>query len=355
MKNPFGEILPLCRPAMEEAERRWASIAKPLGSLGSLERLVVRLAGISGSSRLDFSKRCNLVFCADNGVVEEGVSQTDSSVTRVVSANLAGGRASANLLGQLCGCDVFPVDIGLNTPLEIPGILDRNIRRGTGNIAREPAMTWQELLEAVETGVSLVEEKKRQGYQIICTGEMGIGNTTTSSAVTAVLLDLEPARVTGRGAGLSSEGLSRKVEAVRRAIEINRPDASNPLEVVQKVGGLDIAALTGVFLGGAIHRVPVVADGFISGTAALAACRFCPPVKDFLIGSHISGEPGGRLVLQALGTDTFLDCGLRLGEGTGAILLLPLLDATLKIYREMDTFEDIAIRRYQPFEEEEKG
>lgn len=352
MKIQLEEIEPLCRTAMEEAEKRWASIAKPLGSLGSLEGLIVRLAGISGTGHLDFSHRCNLVMCADNGVVAEGVSQTDSSVTTVVSTNLAEGRASANLFGALYGCDVLAVDVGLKTPSTSPKILNRNIRRGTDNIALGPAMSREEAVQAVQIGMDLVKEKKEQGYQILCTGEMGIGNTTTSSAVTAVLLNLEPSLVTGRGAGLSEKGLSQKVKVIRRAIEVNQPNPSHPLEVVQKVGGLDIAALTGVFLGGALYRVPVVIDGFISGTAALTACRICPKVKDFLVGSHISGELGGQLLTKALGIDTYLDCGLRLGEGTGAILILPLLDAALKIYREMDTFEEIAIRRYQPFDKE---
>ena len=333
---------------MARAKARWDSIAKPLGSLGLLEEAVIRIAGIAGTPDPDLSRRAVVVMCADNGVVEEGVTQTGQEVTAVVTENMSAGDTSVCRMARLAGAEVIPVDIGVARPVSGPRILQKNIRRGTANMTRGPAMSREEAVRALLTGVDLVRELAGEGYGLLATGEMGIGNTTTASAVVSVLLGRSPAEVAGRGAGLSDEGLSRKVRAIETAIAVNRPGPSDPLDVLAKVGGLDLAGLAGVFLGGAVCRVPVLVDGFISAAAALLAGRLCPDAAGYMLGSHASAEPAGRMVLEELGLTPFLYAGMRLGEGTGAVAVMPLLDMGLAVYREMSTFEEIAIEAYQP-------
>lgn len=334
--------------AREEAKARWDSIAKPLGSLGLLEEAVVRIAALTGSARVELDKRCVSVFCADNGVVAEGVTQTGSEVTAVVMENFTHGDASVCAMARAAHCDVIPVDIGVASDVSGPGLIVHKLGYGTENIARGPAMTREQALDALMFGISLVGELKRKGYRIIATGEMGIGNTTTSSAVTASLLGLPAEEVTGRGAGLSTEGLARKIKVVERALVVNHPDPADGIDVLAKVGGFDLAGLAGVFLGGAVHRVPVLIDGFISATAALAAARICPEAESAMLASHLSDEPAASLALDALGLRPLITAGMCLGEGTGAVAALPLLDMALAVYREMSTFQEIEIDAYQP-------
>ena len=343
-----ASIQPLDHRAMAEAKRRWDSIAHPLGSLGLLERDLIQIAGITGSADVDLSKRAVVVMCADNGVVAEGVTQTGQEVTAIVTENMSKGDTSVCRMAKVAGAEVIPVDIGVARPVAGEHIRQSCVRRGTANMTQGPAMTQEEAAKALLTGVSLVEELKKEGYQLLATGEMGIGNTTTASAMVSVLLGKDPEEVTGRGAGLSTEGLRRKVQAIRTAIAVNQPNPADPLDVLHKVGGLDIAGLAGVFLGGAIYRVPVLVDGFISSAAALMAASFCPLVKDYMLGSHASNEPAGRMVLEALGLTPFLYAGMCLGEGTGAVAVMPLLDMALSVYREMATFDEIEVEAYQP-------
>ena len=343
-----ASIRPLDQRAMAEAKRRWDSIAHPLGSLGLLERDIIQIAGITGSADVDLSRRAVVVMCADNGVVAEGVTQTGQEVTAIVTENMSKGDTSVCRMAKVAGAEVIPVDIGVAQPATGERIRQSCVRRGTANMTQGPAMTREEAAKALLTGVSLVEELKKEGYQIFATGEMGIGNTTTASAVVSVLLGKDPLEVTGRGAGLSTEGLQRKIQAIRTAIAVNQPNPADPLDVLHKVGGLDIAGLAGVFLGGAIHRVPVLVDGFISSAAALLAASFCPLAKDYMLGSHASNEPAGRMVLEALGLTPFLYAGMCLGEGTGAVAVMPLLDMALSVYREMATFDEIEVEAYQP-------
>ncbi len=342
------QIRPLDETAMAETSRRWDAIAHPLGSLGLLEENLIRIAGITGSAKIDLSRRAVVVMCADNGVVEEGVTQTGQEVTAIVTENMSAGDASVCAMARTAKADVVPVDIGVARPVAGERIRQRAVRRGTANMTRGPAMTRQEAEQAVLTGIDLVKELKGAGYTLLATGEMGIGNTTTSSAVAAVLMGLPPAGVTGRGAGLSSEGLARKIRAIETALAVNRPDPADPLDVLAKVGGLDICGLAGVFLGGGISHVPVLVDGFISSVAALAAVRLCPAVREYMLASHASDEPAGSLVLDELGLRPFLYAGMRLGEGTGAVAVMPLLDAGLAVYRDMCTFEATDIEAYQP-------
>lgn len=344
----------LSEQAMGEARQRWDNIAKPPGSLGKIEQAIVKIAGIAGTSRPDLSKKAVVVLCADNGVVAQGVTQSDSVVTAIMADQFTKGMSSVCIMAKSIGADVFPVDIGIARSMDNPLLLDRKIRFGTGDIATGSAMTRDEAAKAVETGVVLAGELKAKGYGIIATGDMGIGNTTTSSAVASVLLCEPVEAMTGKGAGMDKEGLARKVHAIEKAIALNRPASSDALDVLAKVGGLDIAGMAGLFIGGAVHGIPVVIDGFISAVAALAACRIEPACRDFMLPSHVSAEPGARRVLEALGMDPLLDCGMRLGEGTGAVLGMAVLETGLAVYRDMVTFGDIDIGKYVHFTEDGK-
>ena len=340
-------IGPLDKNAMAEAQRRWDSIAHPLNSLGMLERDIIRIAGITGDPNVDLSKKAVVAMCADNGVVAEGVTQTGQEVTAIVTENMSKGDTSVCCMARVAGAEVIPVDIGVARPVTGENIRQCCVRRGTANMTKGPAMSREEAAKAVMTGILLVEELKQVGFRLLATGEMGIGNTTTSSAIVSVLLGKDPAEVTGRGAGLTSEGLERKIQAIRTAIAVNQPDSADSLDVLHKVGGLDIAGLAGVFLGGAIHRVPVLVDGFISSAAALVAAAICPAAKDYMLASHASNEPAGRMVLETLGLTPFLHAGMCLGEGTGAVAVMPLLDMGAAVYREMCTFAATDIEAYE--------
>ncbi len=350
LQEILAAIRPINQQAAQEAKRRWDSIAKPLNSLGLLEQAVIRIAAMTGSSQVRLDRRGLVVMCADNGVVAEGVTQTGQEVTALVTENFYKGETSAAIMAKMANCDLIPVDIGVAREVAGEGLIHHKIAYGTGNIAQGPAMTRTQAVEAVEFGANLAYELAGQGYRILCTGEMGIGNTTTASAVTSVLLNLDPAQVTGRGAGLSSEGLSRKVQAIRRALKVNQPRSDDPLDLVAKVGGYDLAGLCGVFLGGALAGIPVVVDGFISGAAALLAVRLCPLVKGYLLASHCSAEPAGRYVLEALELEPVITAKMCLGEGTGAVALLPLLDLALGVYDGMSTFQEISMESYQPLD-----
>ena len=347
LTQQLAQIGPLDQRAMEEAQRRWDSIAHPLHSLGLLERDIVRIAGITGSADMDLSKKAVVVMCADNGVVAQGVTQTGQDVTAIVTENMSKGDTSVCCMSRVAGAEVIPVDIGVAKPVTGARIRQKCVRRGTADMTQGPAMTREEAAQAVMTGLELVGELKEAGYRILATGEMGIGNTTTSSAIVSVLLGKEAAEVTGRGAGLSTEGYQKKIAAVERAIALNRPDPADGLDVLHKVGGLDIAGLAGIFLGGAVHHIPVLVDGFISSAAALTAAAICPACRDYMLGSHASNEPAGRMVLEALGLHPFLFAEMCLGEGTGAVAVMPLLEMGAAVYRGMCTFEATDIEAYQ--------
>ncbi len=347
LQEVVSQIKPADQGVMAAARAHWDTVAHPLNSLGLLEDAVVRIAGASGTAAVDITKRAVVAMCADNGVVAEGVTQSGQDVTAIIAENMGRGTSSVCRMGRVAGADVVPVDIGVAVPVTVGKILQRNIRRGTADLAVEPAMSRAECERAILVGVEVVKDLVDQGYRLLATGEMGIGNTTTSAAVASVLLSREAEEVTGRGAGLSTEGLRRKVDAIRRGIAVNRPDASDPVDTVSKVGGLDIAGLMGVFLGGALYHVPVLIDGFISSVSALAAARLCPAALDYMLASHASNEPAGKMVLEALGLEPFLYARMCLGEGTGAVAVIPLLDMALAMYREMSSFSDINIDAYE--------
>ena len=347
LKTLLSGITPPDEAARAAAHAHWAGLAKPLGGLGALETLLEDAAALTGSAALDVSRRAVLVLCSDNGVVAQGVSQTDQSVTRAVAENLAARRTSVCQMARTAHCDVVPVDMGMAGD-PVPGVADCRIAAGTADFTQGPAMTRAQAVEAVGRGIRLVQEQKAAGVQLLATGEMGIGNTTTSSAVAAVLLGQPVERMTGRGAGLSDEGLARKVDAICRGILRNEPDPTDPLDVLTKLGGFDLAGLCGVFLGGALEGVPVVMDGFISGVAALCAVRLCPAAAKAVFASHCSSEPAARLVLDALGKAPLLTAGLHLGEGTGAVASLPLWDMALAVYDHCYSFAEGGSTPYTP-------
>ena len=287
-------------------------------------------------------------MCADNGVVEEGVTQCGQEVTATVAENFLDEKSCVAIMCRRAGTKICPVDIGM--AVDTPRVEKRKIAYGTKNMAKEPAMTREQAVAAIEVGIAKAEELHAQGYEILATGEMGIGNTTTSSAMTAVYLGLDVETVTGRGAGLSSHGLQRKIHAIKQAIAVNQPDPEDPLDVLAKVGGLDIAGMCGLFLGGAAQQMPVVMDGFISQVAALTAVRLVPECADYILASHVSEEPGANILLKALEKDAFLTCGMRLGEGSGAVALFPILDFASDIYHKMSTFVQADIVEYQPLD-----
>jgi nicotinate-nucleotide--dimethylbenzimidazole phosphoribosyltransferase len=327
------------------ARQHWDTLAKPLGSLGVLEENVTKIAALSGKRQL--SRRTLLVFCSDNGVVAQGVSQSDASVTTAVAAALGRGDSTVNFMAKTANCTVLPVDIGMLEPTP-PGVQKEKRMPGTHDITLGPAMTRETCIRVIETGFRLAEQQIKNGADILLLGEMGIGNTTTSAAVASVLLHQSPEELTGRGAGLSSDGLQRKIHAIDRAIQKNQPNPEDPIDVLSKIGGLDLAALCGVCLCGAKNQVPVLLDGVITNTAALCAVRLCPAVQGALIASHVSQEPAAKLLLAALALQPCISAGLHLGEGSGAVLALPMLDQALAVYNSGHTFDALGINAYVP-------
>lgn len=340
------QIAPPDAEASARAKAHWDGIAKPLNGLGKLETMIECIAGLTGTEQVHLRKRAVAVLCADNGIVAEGVTQTDASVTATMARRIAEHKSSVCLMAQTARADVFAVDLGMNTRVE--GVLDRSVGRGTANMSKGPAMTREQAMQAIANGVSLAKEWKGRGYSILVTGEMGIGNTSTSSAIASVLLGLSVESVTGRGAGLSDEGLQRKRDAIKRAIEVNRPDPLDALDVLTKIGGFDLAGLAGLYIGAAIERLPIVIDGFPSSVAALAASRLVPECRIAMLASHCSAEPAARAIMDELGLDPILFADMKLGEGTGAVCLLPLLDAALAVYHGSVTFADTGIAQYVP-------
>ena len=346
LKTLLSGITPPDKAARAAAHAHWAGLAKPLGGLGALETLLEDAAALTGSAALDVSRRAVLVLCSDNGVVAQGVSQTDQSVTRAVAENLAARRTSVCQMARTAHCDVVPVDMGMAGD-PVPGVADCRIAAGTADFTQGPAMTRAQAVEAVGRGIRLVQEQKAAGVQLLATGEMGIGNTTTSSAVFSVLQQLPPEQVTGRGAGLSGAGLRHKVEVIAKAIALHQPDRNDVLDVLSKVGGLDICGMAGAFLGGAVYHVPVLIDGFISAVAANCAVRLAPLCRQYLFASHCSREPAGKLALEALGLRAYLDCDMCLGEGTGGVIGAKLFDFALAAYGEIVGFDAVGIAPYE--------
>lgn len=336
----------------------WNSLCKPVGGFGALEEMISRIGAIQRTEHPKISKAAVVIMGADNGVAAEGVSQCGSEVTRQVLRNMAEKKSSVCIMSKFRQADVIPVDIGMNEPAFSPGeeikgdgVLERPVRRGTGDIAKGPAMSREEAVSAIRTGIDLAWLLKEKGYQILVPGEMGIGNTTTSTTCLCALFGLDPAEVTGPGAGLSGEGVRHKTAVIRRALEVNFPGgkgSSDIPDILSKVGGLDIAGMTGLFLGAASSGMPAVVDGFITALSAYMATCMSGHAREYMIQSHGSSEPGGRILMEALGFDPYLHLGMHLGEGTGAALMLPLLDEALYVYENLPSFGDSGIEAYKP-------
>ncbi len=344
LQQIIRQIKPLDAEAMRLARARQDQLTKPQGSLGRLEELSIQVAGIQGKARPVIEEKVIVTMAADHGVVEEGVSLFPQEVTAQMVLNFLRGGAGINILARHVGARVVVVDMGVVGGFEpLPGLVCKMIDFGTKNMARGPAMTRQQALEAVEAGIEVVEGELAKGMDILGVGDMGIGNTTASSAIAAAITGAPVARVTGRGTGVDDERLRHKIEVIERALEVNRPDPTDPLDVLAKVGGFEIGGLAGAILGAAAHRVPVVLDGFITGAAALIAVGLAPQVRDYLIAAHRSVEAGHPLVLEHLGLRPLLDLDMRLGEGTGAALGICLVEAAVRILNQMATFAEAGV------------
>ncbi len=367
LRETIQNIVPLDGAVMKYAGKHWNSLAKPLHSLGDLESMIIQMAGIQRTLNIRLKKKVLVTFCADHGVVEEGVSQTDSSVTAKVADNFLKGESTASIVCRRTGTEHVVVDVGMlegsgkaytEEISERSGIKTENdrctrfIRRktacGTRNMRKGPAMTARQAEEALECGICVAKEYS--DADIFAVGEMGIGNTTAASAMTSVFLGKEPSEVTGRGAGLDRKKLENKIRVIEDAVRVNSPDPSDAIDVLAKVGGFDIAGMTGLILGAASQGITVVIDGFVSSAAALCAVRICPEAEGYILASHLSKEPASEMILQEIHKNAALHCGMFPGEGAGAVMFLPVLEMAWAVYAGMPCFEDVNIEAYTEYE-----
>ena len=330
--------------AAARARLRQDTLTKPPGSLGRLEPLSIQLAGIYGSSKFSVANKTVIVMAADHGVTEEGVSAYPASVTRQMVMNFLHGGAAINVLARQVGAKVVVVDMGVAADFDrSDGLLQHKIAHGTRNFGKGPAMSREEAEQGIQTGIRIMESEISAGLDLVALGEMGIGNSTAASAITAVITGQPVSEVTWRGTGLDDHSLQHKIEVIQKAIEVNHPDPQNALDVLIKLGGFEIAGLAGVALSAASHRIPVVMDGFISSSAALLAYKLDPAIKPYLLASHLSVEKGHRAILDHIGLEPLLNLDLRLGEGTGAVLVFNLIEAAARILNEMSTFDEAGV------------
>lgn len=334
-------IYPLDTRFMEQAQARQDRLIKPQGSLGKLEDISIQLAGIYGSKYFDTTKKIVLSFACDHGVYEEGVAPNDQSITLLQSMNFPKKINGVGTISKFVGSDVQLIDVGINCDEPIEGVIDCKIRKSTSNMAKGPAMTRQEAIRAIEIGIEMSEKYIQEDYKVIGIGEMGIANTTPSTAIISVIGGCDPEEITGIGAGLKKELIAHKAQVIRTAIEINQPNPTDGIDILQKVGGFEIGSMAGVILGCSANRVPVVLDGFISYAAALIAVNINPRCKDYMIASHYSAEPGAKKALELLGLDPFLKMDMRLGEGSGAALAFNMIEAANYVYKNMLTFDEV--------------
>lgn len=334
----------------------WDNVAKPINGLGRFERLFSKIGAIQGTTEVDISKRAIIAMCADNGIVREGISQSGQEVTAIVTNFMGKYESSVGKMAKIAGVDVIPIDVGINGDEEFEGVINKKIRKGTRDFFEEPAMTEDEVLRAIEVGIDQVRICKENGYKILGTGEMGIGNTTTSSAIAAAILGCDVKSITGRGAGLSDELLAHKIEVIDKSLKkygfgkySEDLEKQDYFEILRTVGGLDIAGLVGVYIGGAMYNVPIVMDGVISQVAALTADKIVPGVKEYAIPSHKGKEPAVKLLNQELNIDPIIDGELALGEGTGAVMLFSLLDVAYALYSSETTFGEMQIEQYERY------
>lgn len=345
INSVINEIQPLNVQTMKSVKSEIDNLAKPIGSLGTLEDIVIKLSGINGRPVRELKKKSIVIMCADNGIVEEDVSTCPQSTTLTVSLNFVKGTTGVCLLSKYAESDLTVVDIGINAEVNEPKILNRKISYGTKNIAKEAAMSREDVIKAINVGIDVVKDLKKNGYDMLGTGEMGVGNTSTSAAVISLLTGIHSDNIVGKGSGLTDLGLEHKKEVIRRAIEVNKPDANDPIDVLCKVGGLDIAGLCGCFLGAAYERMPIVMDGVISAAAALCAYRLNPLVKDYIFPSHVSMEEGSRATLKEMGLQSMVSLNMRLGEGSGCPFTFKIADMALFTLWNMASFNESGISK----------
>lgn len=344
LQATVSRIMPVDRSAVEKASLRLDSLTKPQGSLGVLEDIVKQLAGITGNPIPKLGKKSVIIMAGDHGVVEEGVSAFPQEVTPQMVLNFINGGAAINVLSRHAGANIVCCDIGVATDINHPALIIKKVKYGTNNMTKGPAMSREEAVRAIEAGIEVAEDEINRGTSILATGEMGIGNTTPSSAILAAF-GCPVEKAAGRGTGLDDRGLSLKIKTIMKALEVNNPDPTDPIDVLSKVGGLEIAGLAGVILTAAANRIPVVIDGFISSAAALVASKIKPASLQYMIASHVSEEPGHKIMLEMMGLYPMLHMKMRLGEGTGAVLAFHIIEAATRIQSEMATFESAGVSR----------
>ncbi|MFA5576343.1 MAG: nicotinate-nucleotide--dimethylbenzimidazole phosphoribosyltransferase [Tissierellaceae bacterium] len=329
--------------AMDLTREKWDKMLKPLGSLGKLEEVTIKIAGIMGKSHNRIDKKAIVVMSSDNGVVEEGVSAAPQFFTRVLTESMPKGITGVATLGKFTNTDIITVDLGVIGEIEDPRVINRKISHGTRNFTKGPAMTYEQAVKSIEIGIELGDRLYGEGYDILGTGEIGIGNTTSSAAVLSVLANLEVDITCGKGAGLTEEQYINKKSVIIKGIETNKPNREDPIDVISKLGGYDIGGMCGLFLSAAKNKRPIVADGFISTVAALCAVKLSPLVKEYIIASHLSAEPGAIQVMEELGLSPMLNLDMRLGEGSGCPLAFQIIEAGLYSLENMATFEEVAL------------
>jgi nicotinate-nucleotide--dimethylbenzimidazole phosphoribosyltransferase len=340
----LSRIAPVDRSVLDAVQERLDAQTKPRGSLGRLEELVRSCALAQGTTEPRCEKKVIFTLAADHGVVQEGVSAYPQSVTAQMVANFLSGGAAVNVLARHAGCSVVVVDMGLAGKIEVEGAVDRKLAPGTANFVGGPAMSRTQAEQAVVAGIELALEHE---FDLLGTGDMGIGNTTPSTAVVSVLTGIDPERITGRGTGIDDRTLERKIEVIRRGIAVNGPDPRDPIDVLAKVGGFEIGGIAGLLIGSALKRKLAVVDGFISTAGAMIACGLRRDIREYFVLSHLSAEKGHGLFAEYLGKRPVLDLEMRLGEGTGAALAMEIIDAALRLYEEMATFDQAGVDREQ--------
>ncbi len=343
LHSTLQQIKQVNNEVIEQAQVKVNGLLKPVGSLGILEEIAVQLCGIYGSTELKALKKAVVVCAGDHGIVEEGVTSAPQVVTALMTNFIADGKSGVGVIAKTMGADVIVVDVGVNADIDHPKVLNRKIKRGTNNLAKGSAMSREEAIKSLEVGIEVAKNLIDKGYNILATGEMGIGNTTPSSAIIAAFTGIEPIKLTGVGANLSEEGMIKKVKVIQAGLDVNKPDKNDAIDVLSKVGGLEIGAMAGVMLAGAANNIPILVDGFISTASAAIAIHLEPKVVDYLICSHTSAEKGAEVALSSLGFKPYLNMGLRLGEGSGAALTFPIVEASVNMINDMGTYAQAGI------------
>lgn len=343
LNSTLQAIKEVNRDMMKEAQAQVDGLLKPVGSLGTLEEIAVQLSGVYGTTAFKPLKKVVVVCAGDHGIIEEGVTSAPQVVTTLMTNFIAAGKSGVGVISKTMGADIIVVDVGVNADIDNPMVLQKKVKRGTDNLAKGPAMSREEAIKCLEVGIEVANDLIDKGYNILATGEMGIGNTTPSSAIIAAFTGIEPIKLTGVGANLSDEGMIKKVKVIQAGLDVNQPDKNDAIDVLSKVGGLEIGAMAGVMLAGAARNIPVLVDGFISTASAAIAIHLEPKVADYLLCSHTSAEKGAEAALTSLGFKPYLNMGLRLGEGSGAALTFPIIEAALNLVNEMGTYAEAGI------------